>query len=179
MEQKQPNDNVKHLVRIADTDLNGHKKIVDALKKIKGVSFMFANALCSITGIDKNAKTGLLTDVQVSALNTAIKNTSGKIPVWMKNRRKDYDTGAHIHVLTADLDYSRENDLKRLKMIKAYRGVRHMLGLPVRGQRTKSNFRKNKGKVRLGVIRKKETAQAAGAKDAKKDAKPAKGKDKK
>ena len=41
-----------------------------------------------------------------------------------------------------------------MKKIKCYKGVRHMLDLPVRGQRTKSNFRKNKGKVHLGVKRK-------------------------
>ncbi len=42
-----------------------------------------------------------------------------------------------------------------MKKIKSYKGVRHMFGLTVRGQRTRSNFRKNKGKVRLGVTRKK------------------------
>ena len=47
---------------------------------------------------------------------------------------------------------------KRLQMIKSYKGMRHAAGLPVRGQRTKSNFRKNKGKGSLGV--KKKTAAA-------------------
>ena len=42
----------------------------------------------------------------------------------------------------------------KMKKIRSYRGVRHGIGLPVRGQRTKSNFRKNKGKVSLGVAKK-------------------------
>jgi small subunit ribosomal protein S13 len=46
-----------------------------------------------------------------------------------------------------------------MKKIRSYRGVRHGIGLPVRGQRTKSNFRRNKGKVSLGVA-KKETTKA-------------------
>ena len=53
-----------------------------------------------------------------------------------------------------DLDFTVDNDLKRMKMIKCYRGMRHAFGLPVRGQRTKSNFRKNKGKASLGVVKK-------------------------
>jgi small subunit ribosomal protein S13 len=75
-------------------------------------------------------------------------------PRWMLNRRNDYETGDDRHLLTGDIGFVRDNDIKRLKMIKSRRGMRHMFGLPVRGQRTKSNFRKNKGKV-LGVKRSK------------------------
>ena len=56
--------------------------------------------------------------------------------------------------------FAQENDVKRLKRIRSYVGVRHGQGLPVRGQRTKSNFRRNKGKGPLGV-KKKEAAKAA------------------
>ena len=54
------------------------------------------------------------------------------------------------------LSFTQDNDIKMMKKIKSYKGVRHILGQPVRGQRTKSNFRKNKGKV-LGVKRKEGT----------------------
>ncbi|MCX8147635.1 MAG: 30S ribosomal protein S13, partial [Candidatus Woesearchaeota archaeon] len=53
---------------------------------------------------------------------------------------------------TGEIDFFTGSDIKRLKIIKCYRGIRHIEGLPVRGQRTKSNFRKNKGKV-MGVKR--------------------------
>ena len=69
------------------------------------------------------------------------------IPMWMFNRRKDRETGEDVHLLTNELVFSRENDIKRMRRIKNYTGARHSLGLPVRGQRTKSNFRPNKGKV--------------------------------
>ena len=50
------------------------------------------------------------------------------------------------------LKMAKENDVKRMKTIRCYKGVRHAFNLPVRGQRTKSNFRRNKGKV-MGVKR--------------------------
>ena len=62
--------------------------------------------------------------------------------------------------LQDDLSFAEENDIKMMKKIRSYRGVRHGMGLPVRGQRTKSNFRKNKGKVSLGVIKKKEAPKS-------------------
>ena len=50
MEQK---NDFKYLVRVVNTDLDGNKKIAIALRKIKGVGFMFANSVCTIAGIDK------------------------------------------------------------------------------------------------------------------------------
>ena len=74
----------------------------------------------------------------------------------MLNRRKNYDDGKDYHIIGGNLSFAEDNDLKRMKKTRSYKGVRHGLGLPVRGQKTRSNFRKNKGKVSLGVIRKKE-----------------------
>ena len=109
----------------------------------------------SLIGIDKTAITGNLPDSDVEKLEDAIKNpTKYGAPVWMMNRRNDYETGEDKHLLSGDIRYVKDNDLKRLKMIKSYKGVRHMDGLPVRGQLTRSNFRRNKGKV-LGVKRSK------------------------
>jgi small subunit ribosomal protein S13 len=70
----------------------------------------------------------------------------------MVNRRYDYETGQNKHLLSGDLQYTIENDIKMMKKMKCYKGVRHILGQPVRGQRTRSNFRRNKGKV-MGVKR--------------------------
>ena len=59
-----------------------------------------------------------------------------------------------MHLINTDLDLSKDGDIKRMKKVKSYKGLRHTWGLPVRGQRTRSNFRKNKGKVSLGVVKK-------------------------
>jgi len=146
----------RHLVRVANTDLDGNKYPVHALQKIKGVGVMFANAVCSAAGIDKRKKMGYFSDGEVEKLDTAVKSPlKAAIPSWLLNRRNDYETGEDKHLLTGDLIFQKDNDIKRLKMVKAYRGMRHAFGLTMRGQRTKSNFRRNKKKASLGVKRKK------------------------
>jgi len=148
------NKEFRYIVRIANTDLNGNKKVVDALRNIRGISFMFSNMICSLTGIKKKSIVGNLNDSEISKLDEAIRNPEKlNAPSWMFNRRKDYETNENKHLTATDIKFVQENDIKTLKKIKSYKGVRHILGLPVRGQRTKSNFRKNKGKV-LGVKRK-------------------------
>ncbi|MBT5271967.1 30S ribosomal protein S13 [Candidatus Woesearchaeota archaeon] len=144
----------RHIVRIADTDLDGNKPLYHALTKIKGVGVMFANMVCNFSKIDKEKKVGDLDNKEVEVLTDIVQNPKKyKAPEWMLNRRKDYFSGEDKHIVVGDLKFAKENDLRRLKKIKAYRGTRHMFGLPSRGQRTKSNFRKNKGKVQ-GVKRK-------------------------
>lgn len=151
---------LKHLVRIANTDLDGTKPLRHALLKIRGVGCSFANMVCSFSGIDPTAKTGYLADEQVALLTKIVTNPiQSGAPVWMLNRRRDYETNDNKHLLLSDISFVQENDIKRLKKIKAYKGIRHSYGQPVRGQRTRSNFRRNKGKVHLGVQRKKVTAQ--------------------
>ncbi len=145
----------RHIVRIANTDLDGNKSILQALRKITGVSFMFSNAVCNVSGVDGTKRAGDLTNEEAKKLSEIIENPSKfKFPDWMLNRRKDVEDGTSKHLLTGDLKFYKENDIKMLMKIRSYRGSRHAAGLPSRGQRTKSNFRKNKGKVSLGVKKK-------------------------
>jgi len=146
----------KHIIRIANTDLAGEKSIGNALRKIKGVGVMYANMACKIAGIDSTKKAGDLLDIEAKKLDEIIREPlKFGAPKWMINRRKDYETGEDKHLIISDLQFTKENDIKRMKKIKSYKGMRHAWGLPVRGQRTKSNFRRNKGKGSLGVSRKK------------------------
>jgi small subunit ribosomal protein S13 len=148
------NKDYKHIIRVVNTDLDGSKAISHALKKIKGVNFMFANMVCHLAKLDHNKKAGDLNDNEVESLNTVLKDPSSTgAPVWMLNRRHDPFTGDDKHLVMGDLKFTQDNDIRRMKKIKAYRGTRHMFGLPARGQRTKSNFRRNKGNVQ-GVKRK-------------------------
>ncbi len=169
-EQKFP-PGFKHIVRVANVDLPGAKKIRFALTNIKGVGINFADAVCITAKVDRKEPAGNLSDNDVQKLNAVVSNPKQHgIPGWMFNRKKDDETGEDKHVLTGTLNYVHENDLKRLKKIKTLRGVRHLKGLPVRGQRTRSNFRKSKGKV-VGVTKK----QAQPAAASKTPAAPAKG----
>ena len=70
----------------------------------------------------------------------------------MVNRRRDPYDGVSRHVVGNELVLTVKQDIERLKRIRCYRGIRHELGLPVRGQRTRSTFRKGKT---VGVQRKK------------------------
>ena len=152
--QKMAEQEFRHIVRVMNTDLDGNKKIGHALMKIRGVGFAFSNFACQSSKINATKKTGELSDNEIEQLNKVLTNplTNGA-PSWMLNRRNDYETGKDMHLFTSDVAYLQGNDIKRMKMIKSYKGLRHQVGLPVRGQRTKSNFRRNKGKV-MGVKRK-------------------------
>ncbi len=133
----------RHLVRVANTDLAGGKNIAIALEKVKGVGFNFAHAICKVGNIDSNKKTGYLTDEEIKKIEDIIKNPSNyNIPVWFFNRRRNMSTGDDKHLVSAELRFEQDFDIKRMKKIKSYKGVRHAIGLPVRGQRTKAHFRR-------------------------------------
>ena len=142
----------KHLIRLLNTDLQGKKSVVIALEKIQGVGYNFAIAICRVTGINQNKKAGELTDEEVKKLEDALKNPlKYNIPIWMLNRKKDPETGEDKHLLSIDLKLQKEFDIKKMGRIRSYKGIRHALGLPVRGQRTKAHFRHGR---RVGVEKK-------------------------
>jgi small subunit ribosomal protein S13 len=146
------------IIRLLNTDINGNIKTKHALTKIHGVSFMLSNALCNLTSLNKNKKIGELSPEDIKKIETALKSDS--LPEWILNRRNDLESGESKHLTGPDLKFQKEQDIKQLRKIKCYRGVRHSLGLPVRGQRTKGNFRKGKT---VGV-RKKSLKSASGKK---------------
>ncbi|MAF50918.1 MAG: 30S ribosomal protein S13 [Nanoarchaeota archaeon] len=139
------NKDFRHIVRLAEADLKGEKTLLPSLRRVKGVGFSFANAICTVTNIPINKQVGILTDEEIKSLEKAIKNPlEHKIPKWLYNRKKDLETGEDKHLTSSDLKLQKEFDIKHLKKIKCYRGVRHSSGLPVRGQRTRGNFRHGK-----------------------------------
>lgn len=152
-EEKQA-ENYKHIVRVANVDIPGNKHVSIALTKIKGIGKNFAEIVCKVAGVESQKKAGNLSDEEIKKLNETVNNPSQhNIPSWLFNRRKDYESGEDNHILTGTLNFVKDNDLKRLKKIKTLRGLRHQKNLPVRGQRTRSNFRRSKGKV-VGVKKK-------------------------
>ena len=133
----------KHLVRIARKDINGDKTIVNALADVKGVGKAYSRAIGISMNLDLNQKIGYLSDDEINNIEESIKNPSTlNIPDWMLNRRNDYETGETVHLIESDLMMTLREDLNRMKKTRSYKGRRHEVGLPVRGQRTKSTFRK-------------------------------------
>lgn len=144
MSEEAKDSNFNPLVRISNVDIHGNKKIYFGLTKIKGVSFALSNAVCILGGIDRFKQIGYITQDEIKKIETILSNPlANKIPVWMLNRRKDFETGENLHLLTGQIKFTVENDIRRLQRIKARRGLRHAWGLPVRGQRTKANFRRS------------------------------------
>jgi small subunit ribosomal protein S13 len=155
-EIKKDAKNEERVVRILSTDIEGKMTLYPGLTKIKGVSWSISNAVCNSLGIEKNKKIGALTDVELKKITEFIKNP--KIPVFLLNRKRDLETGEDRHLIGSDLDLRKDFDIKRLRKIKSYRGLRHAAGLPMRGQRTRSHFRKNKSKS-VGIKKKKKVQE--------------------
>lgn len=132
----------KHIIRIKGTDLEGSKKVTYGLTKIKGVGVSMANAIVKIVNLKPDGRLGNLTDAEISKIDDIISDFSKySIPSRLVNRRKDVESGRDIHLITADLTLRIKNDIDFMKNIKSWKGVRHSLGLKVRGQRTKCTGR--------------------------------------
>lgn len=115
------------MARIAGITIPNDKRIVIALTYVYGVGLSTAKKILAQTKVDENVRTKDLTDDQVNNIRTLLE--------------KDFR-------LEGDLRRDRLSNIKRLKEIGSYRGTRHAKGLPVRGQRTKSNSRTVRGNAR-------------------------------
>lgn len=148
---------VQEIVRLADTDVDGTKRIPDALRDIKGVSYTAANAITTNLPFDPETRLGALSEEDRATIEEVLENPDEHdIPAWVRNRRKDRETGEDKHLTEADLELTEQFDIRRMKEINSYKGRRHRMGLPVRGQKTQSSFRSGE---KVGVER--ERVQAA------------------
>ncbi len=143
----------KYIVRISGTDVDGKKKVPYGLTSIKGIGSRVAKVVCRLAKVDPNKKAGYLTDEEAGKLEDVVKQVDkNNVPEWLMNRRRDPSSGEDHHLISSELIMSLRDDVNRLKKIRSYRGIRHERGLPVRGQRTRSCFRKG---TAVGVSRKK------------------------
>ncbi|MGI5971224.1 MAG: 30S ribosomal protein S13 [Oscillospiraceae bacterium] len=122
------------MARIAGVDLPKDKRIEIGLTYIFGIGRKTSNDILRDTGINPDTRVKDLTDDETAALNKQI--------------------AEHYHV-EGDLRRDVALDIKRLTEIGCYRGLRHRRGLPVRGQRTKTNARTRKGPKRTIANKKK------------------------
>jgi len=151
MDEKEKQQHEERIVRILSKDIEGKMKVYAGLTKIKGISWSVSNAMCKILKLDKNRTIGSLAPEELTKISEFVKKPN--LPEFLFNRLKDFETGENKYLVGSDLELKKEFDIKRLKKIKSYRGIRHAAGLPLRGQRTRSNFRKNRKKA--GGIKKK------------------------
>ncbi len=118
-------------MRIASTNIPNEKKIAYALPYVYGIGLTLATKILKDAGIDGNIRAKDLTEAQQDKLRAIVE--------------KDYKT-------EGDLRREIMSNIKRLKDVKCYRGIRHMKHLPARGQRTKTNSRTVRGNVRKTAV---------------------------
>ncbi len=132
----------RHIVRIAGHDVDGSKKVPYALAQVKGIGINLAHAIVRALGINPNTRIGFLPDADIKRLEAAVKDPKSlSIPSWMFNRRKDLETGKDLHLIGSDLILRVKADIDLMKKIKCWKGIRHALGLKVRGQKTRTTGR--------------------------------------
>ena len=151
----------RHIVRIVGNDIPGAKKAIVGLTQIKGIGYNFATAILDTLKINTNTNIGFLSESNVQSIEKLITNPiAGNFPVWFLNRRKDIETGGNKHLLTSDIPFTLRNDIERERTTNSWRGYRHIYGLKVRGQCTRTTGRKG-GAVGVAKAGKPAPAQAA------------------
>ena len=133
----------RHIVRIVGNDIPGERKLLVGLTQIKGIGHNFATAVASTLKINTNSNIGNLTEANVQAIEKLILNpVEANFPLWFINRQRDIETGKDLHLLTSDIPFTLRNDIERERITASWRGYRHLSGLKVRGQRTRTSGRK-------------------------------------
>ncbi len=122
------------MARIAGVDIPNNKRVEIALTYIYGIGRKSSNDILAKTGIDPDKRAKDLTEEEIAKLRDEIENS---------------------YTVEGDLRRDIALNIKRLVEINCYRGIRHRKGLPVRGQRTKTNARTRKGPAKTIANKKK------------------------
>ena len=122
------------MARIAGVDIPNNKRVEIALTYIYGLGRKSSNDILAKTGIDPDKRAKDLTEEEIAKLRDVIENN---------------------YTVEGDLRREVALNIKRLVEINCYRGIRHRKGLPVRGQRTKTNARTRKGPAKTIANKKK------------------------
>lgn len=150
----------RHIVRIVDADLKGEDKLVYALTRIRGIGINTSYAILRNAGINPEMRVGVLQDSDIKRIEEALVSASGTFPTHMLNRRKDPFTGNDLHLLGSDLVVGMKSDIDLMKKMKSWKGVRHSVGLKVRGQctRTTGRFGAAVGVARKAIVQQQQAA---------------------
>jgi small subunit ribosomal protein S13 len=120
--------------RVIGIDIPDNKRLEISLMYIYGIGRQLANQIIARLGLDPNMRANKLTQDDIARLNGLLQSE---------------------YVVEGDLRRQVQNNIKRLISIHSYRGLRHRVGLPVRGQRTKTNSRTRKGRRKTVANKKK------------------------
>jgi len=122
--------------RILGVDIPSNKKLPYALRYVYGLGHTRAQEVVKASGFDPDRRAGELSEEEINSIASTIADKR--------------------FLVEGDLRREKTAHLKRLSAIRSYRGIRHMRGLPARGQRTSTNARTRKGaRKTVGAVRKK------------------------
>jgi small subunit ribosomal protein S13 len=122
------------MVRVIGIDIPDNKRLEISLRYIYGVGPTVARQVCAKLGLDPNMRAQRLNEDEIAKINAMLQSQ---------------------YLVEGDLRRQIQNNIKRLVSIYCYRGSRHRLSLPVRGQRTRTNARTRKGKRKTVANKKK------------------------
>lgn len=120
--------------RVIGIDIPDNKRLEISLMYIYGIGLRLSNEIIQKLGLDPNMRANKLTQDDIARLNAMLQSE---------------------YVVEGDLRRQIQNNIKRLISIHSYRGMRHRQGLPVRGQRTRTNSRTRKGRRKTVANKKK------------------------
>ncbi|MBD3187345.1 30S ribosomal protein S13 [Candidatus Bathyarchaeota archaeon] len=146
--------NFREIVRVLQHNLDGNRLLVHGLSGVPGIGRRFAQLIVNALSeeLDPRMRTGFLTDEHITKIEEVVKNPLDHgFPAWMLNRRKDFRTGKDLHIVSSELAFRKKLDIDRMRRIRSWKGIRHALGLKVRGQRTRTTGRSG---LVVGVHRK-------------------------
>lgn len=120
--------------RVIGIDIPDNKRLEISLMYIYGIGRSLANEICDTLKLDRNMRAHKLSQEDIARINALLQSK---------------------YVVEGDLRRQIQSDIRRLGTIHSYRGLRHRVGLPVRGQRTRTNSRTRKGKRKTVANKKK------------------------
>lgn len=144
---------IQHIIRMFNTNIDGTRRVPEALTQIKGIGKRIADAIVKRTGVDHKKRAGELSPEELGLLQDGVQNPMKYgIPLWMINHIFDATDGTSTHLVGNQIDADFRFYIEKGKKIRHAKICRLAKGLKVRGQRTKSNGR---GGRTVGVSRKK------------------------
>lgn len=120
--------------RVIGIDIPDNKRLEVSLRYIYGIGPKLSQDICDVLHLDRNMRAHKLTQDDIAKINTLLQSK---------------------YIVEGDLRRQIQNNIKRLISIHSYRGQRHRVGLPVRGQRTRTNSRTRKGRRKTVANKKK------------------------
>ena len=139
------------IVRIAGHDIDGALKLPYGLASIKGIGVRLGYTIAHVAGINPDRRIGFLSDDEIKRIEDVFRRpTDYGIRSFLLNRQRSMESGRSELFIGGEWELRQKMDIDFMKEIRCWKGIRHSLGLKVRGQKTRTTGRKGRT---VGVVR--------------------------